>query len=117
MRFFRSRLFRLIILLGSLSLVVTLPRSLLNLWKRRDIILERQEVLRRAQAENQRLRQELAEVASQAYIEKAAREKLGLVKPGEMIVLVPKSQNVPAAEPAKIEANLPNWKKWWRLFF
>ena len=117
MRILRSRLFRLIILLGSLALVVSLPRSLLNLWKRRDLIFERQEVLRKTQTENQRLRQLLAEVTSQAYIEKAAREKLGLVKPGETVVLVPKSQSLGTGEETKPEEKLTNWQRWWRLFF
>ncbi|AOQ22590.1 Cell division protein FtsL [Moorella thermoacetica] len=37
--------------------------------------------------ENTRLRQEIQELNSDSYIEKVAREELGLVKPGERVIM------------------------------
>ena len=39
------------------------------------------------QAKNVELRQKVEQLSSDAYIEREAREKLGLVKPGEKIIL------------------------------
>lgn len=46
-----------------------------------------------AKEENQVLKEELANIDSDEYIEKIAREKLGLVKPGEVLVMPVETRN------------------------
>ncbi|MBF8250342.1 MAG: hypothetical protein HW400_943, partial [Candidatus Levybacteria bacterium] len=47
---------------------------------------------------------------------KQARDKLFMVKEGEQKVLIPQeSDNSNENPPAG--GNIPNWKKWWNLFF
>lgn len=59
-----------------------------------------QQQVRELESKNSALRQELQLVKSDAYIEKTAREKLGLVKPGETrVVPVP-----PGTELKRIQA-------------
>lgn len=55
------------------------------------VSLEREQQL----AEKQRLEQELTDVRSNEYIERVARDKLGLLKPGDYIYLVGKSSTRP----------------------
>lgn len=117
MRFLRSRLFRLGLTLFSLILIVTLSRSIISVWQKRDVIREREETLAKIEAENEALKKRLALSQSPDYIEREAREKLGLTRPGESVVLMP-----PATEAAKLLEELlpkplPNWRQWWRLFF
>ena len=46
-----------------------------------------QEQIDRTKAENNMLRQELEKVDDDEYIEEIARERLGLVKPGETLLI------------------------------
>jgi len=73
------------------------------------------------QKENEILKGEIAKVSSDVYIEKQLRNKLGLVKEGEYIVVLPDEETLRKLAP-KIRKEedllpLPNWKKWINLFF
>ena len=48
------------------------------------------------------------------FIEKEAREKLGLGKPGEVVVILPKVEQRPSNAPAT--EGKANWRKWWELY-
>ena len=60
------------------------------------------------------LQQKLLYVKSDDFIEKQAREKLNLVKNGEYVVLAPKPDEKAQEKPVD---EIPNWKKWLKLFF
>ncbi len=113
------RVIRIIIIVVSAVLVVTLSRSIWDLWRRRDILGERQAVLRRVEVQRDRLQKELEYAQSGEFIEQEARNRLGLGKEGETIVILPKSQIPSSNDQTKEEKeeNVPNWKRWWRLFF
>jgi len=81
-------------------------------------------VLAQQERENTELKAKLEEVQSPAFIERMARETLGMVKEGETVVLVPKTPhaNLPAGEGGandqrREEGNVPKWRQWWKLFF
>ncbi len=120
------RVVRLVIIGVSAILVVNLSRSIWDLWRRRDIVVERQNVLRRLEIEHQRLKDELTYSESPLFIEQEARNRLGLAREGEAVILLPKSQipstkSLPRRQAGQTneekEEVIPNWKKWWRLFF
>lgn len=115
MKLLRNRLFRLAATVICLVAIFTLSRSILDLIKRRDMIKERQNALLRVEAENKKLKDQLSQVQSPEFIERQAREKLGLVKEGETVVFLPEA-SASASQSASTQ-NLPNWKKWIRLFF
>ena len=48
---------------------------------------EMEEKIEKAEAENKELREQLENTNDPEYIEEVAREKLGLVKPGEMLLV------------------------------
>ena len=115
-RFLKSKLFQLILLAVGLMVVYSLSLSVIDLWKHRDLVTERQAALKSVKAENERLKRALEESQSEEFIEREAREKLGLSKPGEVIVFMEKP--IEATNPGQVqEASGPNWKKWWKLFF
>jgi cell division protein FtsB len=117
MKFFKSRRFRLVVTLVCLIVVVSLSRGLSILWKKKDIVSQRQEALTRLEREQLELKQKLEEAQSPEFIERMARENLGLIKEGETIVLVPRTENSEFNGQTTQEESLSNWKKWWRLFF
>ena len=114
---FKSRLFHLIVTLISLVMVVGLSRGIYALWKKKDIVSERQEALAKLEREQQELKQKLEEAQSPEFIERMARENLGFIKEGETIVLMPNDKWPMLNEEGQPQENIPNWKKWWRLFF
>lgn len=113
------RIIRLLIIVVSAVLVVNLSRSIWDLWRRRDILGERQAVLKRLEAEQARLQKEFEYAQSPEFIEQEARNRLGLAREGETVVLMPndKLPMINGATEEKIQENVPNWKRWWKLFF
>jgi len=59
------------------------------------------------------LQEELKKVQSQEYIEREAREKLGMSKAGEKVIIMP---TITLDKPMRTHENEQNWLKWWRLF-
>ncbi len=120
MNIFSRRVIRLIVIAVSAVLIVNLSRSIWDLWRRRDIVGERQAVRKRLEVENKRLQSELEQAQSPEFIEQEARNRLGLGREGEEVVILPKQQDSrPRTQDVgeKTYENLPNWKKWWRLFY
>lgn len=107
---------RVIVFLIGAIVILGLSRSVYGLWRRGDVTHARKEELVRRQEENNALLQKLEEARSPSYVEQVAREKLGMVKEGEAIVIVPKTQNPEPNGQINTE-EIPNWKKWWGLFF
>ncbi len=111
----RNKLINLIILILGLFLIVNLTRSIWELLGAGDRIKEAEEKVAQLRLKNDELKKRFSEVQSPAYLEKIAREKLGLAKEGEVVVILPPYQPAPA--PQESQENLPNWQKWWNLFF
>ena len=79
---------------------------------------EHEKGLAAAKSENERLKQRLSEVQTQDFIEGEIRNKLGLVKPGETVVLMGGAQHTVSSDNVKSDMEqLHNWKQWWNLFF
>lgn len=77
------------------------------------------ESLYKLEARNKELKKKLMEIKSPDFIEKEARNKLGLGKLGETVVIIPdeKIKEVLQASASAKEARLPNPLGWWRVFF
>ena len=83
-------------------------------WLRQQVAVEQQT--------NESLEARLEYVSSDAYVEKIARERLKLVKPGEAaVVVVPETTEQPSAQgqgfaPERSEEEaLPYWQQWLNL--
>lgn len=59
------------------------------------------------------LTQKLAIAKTDQFVEEEARRKLGLVKPGEQIVV---DEKLEPKKPEIVPEEVPNWKKWTNLF-
>ena len=71
--------------------------------------------------DNQRLEAQIAQTQGDEFIDREIRNKLGLVKTGEAIVVLPDSdvlKKLAPVTPLDLETLPdPNWKKWEKLFF
>lgn len=110
---FKSRLITAVILILGFYLTFSLAKGTYNLWQRAERVKEAQEERMEAEKKNRELKEKLEFVQSPKFVEKEAREKLGLAKPGETVVIMTPQEATSSA----VEKNLPNWKKWWELFF
>ena len=109
-------IFWIIVWLCSLVLVVGLVRSIVGMYLKNDIVEDRRQLLLKEEKRNSELKARLHEATSAAFIEKMARDKLGLVKPGDTVVLL--QQPTVQDDAGLIKSpNLTQWEKWWRLFF
>src|SRR3990170_8487882 len=74
---------------------------------------DRLEALRK---ENEALKNELKYKESNEFAEKEIRDKLGLAKEGETVVILPKDENQQVTTDNG-QLTKPNWRKWRDLFF
>ena len=76
------------------------------------------EKLHKLEVENRNLKNKLENVKSNDFIEEEARNKLGLAKEGEIIVVIPDETIDLILGKKKAEiVRLPNYLGWWKLFF
>jgi len=114
----KNKIFNWLIIIAGLLLTVNLSRSIYQLWKRQDVVKEAKERLEKTEAENAELREEYRRVRRKEYIEETAREKLGLGREGEVVVVLPKDKKKEDSEADSQEneeregEEAPVWKQW-----
>lgn len=111
-----KKIFFFIAIVILLVVISNLTRSIYDLRKKEDLIVAAQKELAKEKRKNQKLKSDLSYVESQEFIEKEARNKLFLVKPGEQKVLLDKDL-IEGKETMDKKEYKPNWQKWWELFF
>lgn len=83
-------------------------------------IQEKEQKVRAIERENEEIKRRLEEVKTNEYIEKQLRDKLGLAKEGEIIVVLPDENTLrsfaPKFDEEKETLPDPIWKKWFKLF-
>lgn len=77
------------------------------------------EALHQLEQENKQFKKRLEEVKSADFIEKEARNKLGLAKEGEVVVIIPdeKIDLILGNNKKEEKPRLPNYLGWWKVFF
>lgn len=106
--------------LGFLFLL-SLIRNISKIADAEKRISKAQERVEKLRKENKETERRLAEVKGEEYIEKQLRDKLGLAKEGEIVVVLPDEETLRKIAPgiAEEEDVLPDptWKKWLKLFY
>lgn len=108
-------------LLLLVGLAISLVRSYQRGIKTKAAIEKEKAKIERLKDENAKLEQDLVRVKSSEYIEKQLRDKLGLAKTGEIVLVLPDAETLKKLAPKmeEEEETLPDppWKKWVQLFF
>lgn len=114
-----KRLIFIVIVIASLFVMQNMVRSIYSLWQKRDLLTQRENELVKQKQEHARLTEEQRKIESEGYIEKEARNKLFLQKPGESRVVVDKRflEAMSGAKIAVKKDTRQNWQQWWELFF
>ena len=111
-------------LLVGIALIIALSRDLVKLLSARGRLVREQNEVQKLEQEQQELAQKLGDVMSEEFVEKEAREKLLMGKPGEVVVLLPPEERTGEGGVASTKSDLAsgeaeelaNWKKWAQLF-
>ena len=105
----------LIVLIIAYNLVV----QIIQVIKSGERLSEATEQVYKLQVKNKELKKKLTEIQSPEFIEQEARDKLGLSKKGETVVIIPENTLklvIDASNSAQI-VRFPNWLGWWKVFF
>lgn len=104
----------LIIVIG-LYFLVNVGKRVYDLYRTSDRLTLAEQKLEQERAKNSELKKEIAYRESDFFAEKEAREKLNYARPNEKIAVIQGLE-----EPSKVvesKPEVPNWKKWYSLFF
>lgn len=108
-------------ILFSLYLIVSLTRSIWQLYKAGDQVFEVEKVKQVELNRNLELKKELEASKSGDFVERQARDKLNMGRPGEVVLIVPdptspRLRGAGSEQESKIVVQEANWRKWVRLF-
>ena len=118
----RNFLLFVAVLVG-IILVVNSLRRLVSFRSTAQQVKDAEKRLETLNKENESLKRELEYKKSNDFTESEIRNKLGLTKEGETVVILPKDENPesearsPRQRGGQAKSELPNWQKWWDLFF
>ena len=104
----------LVIVIG-MGLIISLSRSIVRLLKLGNPAEELKKELLGLEIEKENLLKKKAYYQSDEFIEDQARNILNMGKPGERIVILP--DDFLKEEAIQEAKSLPNWKKWFEIFF
>lgn len=105
----------------SLLMLVSLTRNIMKVREAKERLKEKEDYIEKIREENDELSQRVEIFKSEEFVESQLRDKLGLAKEGETIIVLPDEETIKKFGPSdeKEEEILPdpNWKKWFKLFF
>lgn len=113
-RSFQAIFFPILFSLFAIALVAFLIVSNLRISKRRKELISQIDALGKEiqilEGKNSQLKAGVAEGLTESYLEKEARERLGLKKPGEEVVVIKK---IESEEPKEVEKEKSFWERVW----
>ena len=110
----QDRLFQLFFGIFAIGITIFLIVSNLRINKKREKLISQidtlQEEIQILEEKNERLKASVSQTEQESYLEKEARERLGLKKPGEEVVAIKK---IETEEPEEPEPEKSFWQKVW----
>jgi cell division protein FtsB len=101
-------------------LIISTVKNIGRVGSINSAVQKEKEKIEKMKEENVRLEAEIAQTQGEVFIEKQIRNKLGLAKEGESIVILPDAEIlIKLAPQVLIEKDTlpdPNWRKWVKLF-
>jgi cell division protein FtsB len=105
-----------VVIIVCLYLIVTTVQAIVDMGRAGNKLTDRENRLSDLKKQQEELFKQKAAVEKPSFLEKAARDQLGLSKPGEEVVVIPPELLIDPTKIASVDAT-PNWKKWVRLWF
>jgi len=107
---------RVLIGLVVLYLLYVVSKTMYQSYQVRKEVDDLKTSIAETQLSNKQLSEQIVYYQSASYQEKIARERMGLMKPGENVIVI-----LPEEKPKEVvkdpDDGLPNYQKWWNFFF
>lgn len=114
----RSGIVPRFIILVILIIVYNLINQIIEATKFGERLSQAVDMFYSLEAKNKSLKGKLVEIQSPQFMEEIARNKLGLSKKGETIVVIPPEKlKLVLGVSSGAQIRLPNWLGWWKVFF
>ena len=115
------KIFKIITIIGALFLSAVLIKNIESITNVRSRVDNAQKEVENLQKEQNELKNRIRTATSEAFVEEVARNKLGLGKAGETVIVLPSDDFLkslaPSLESGDIEPEKANWRKWLGRFF
>lgn len=111
------------IVLGTIILVVlivayNLISQIIQTTKSSERLSQAADSVYKLEAKNRALKEKLTQMQSPQFLEEEVRNKLGLSKKGETIVVIPEDKiKLVLGTSSSAQIRLPNWLGWLKVFF
>jgi len=108
---------QILIIIVGIILIVSLSRSILKMFKARDELKLAEQKIEELQKEAASLTEKKEFYQSEEFIEQEARNKLNMVKEGEIVVVLPPNiKEILGEKETQPQTSVPNWRQWLNLF-
>jgi cell division protein FtsB len=105
-------------ILIALFIINGLVQSIVSLSQKNSVVEKARQELKTQEEQNKKLKQQLSQVKDPVFVEKEARNKLFLVKPGEQVVIIPSPTVTPTmTNLSENKVHKPHWQEWYDYFF
>lgn len=109
---------KIILLAFLVILIFGQIRTITSLSGKKSIVTNRQTELSKLKNEHETLRRKEEETKTKEYIEREARNKLGMGRVGETIILLPDEDSTNSGKTTPSAQDFrPIWQQWLELFF
>lgn len=109
-----------LVLLAFAAMGGSIYRTSMRIKNVQNIIEKEEEEVLKLEEEKKELERRIQKVKDVDYIERQLRDKLGLAKGGEVVLIMPSDEVLRSLSPKLDEEEdvlpLPNWRKWLNLF-
>lgn len=115
----KQKIIRIFTLIIGVFLVISLTRSIIDLWQKGSAYDREEQRFAKARLENEQLISQYERIQTPEYVEQEARDKLGLTKEGEIVVVLPQDTALTEKDmnPSIDLTNLPIWQQWIKVLF
>ena len=107
-----------LIILVSLVVAYNLITQIMESTKSGERLSQAADTVYKLESQNRQLKQKLSQIQSPEYIEEEVRNKLGLSKKGETVVVIPEEKlKLVLGTSSSAQIRFPNWLGWLKVFF
>lgn len=111
------------IVLGTVILIVLviaykLITQIIGTTKSGERLSQAADAVYKLEVKNRELKEKLSQIQSPQFLEEEARNKLGLSKKGETLIIIPEDKlKLVLGTSSSAQIRLPNWLGWLKVFF
>ncbi len=111
----KNKFFYSLVIIFLFSLIVNFSRQIYATWKAGRKLADLETEILGLEEKNRELRAKLEKAQGKDFIEEEAREKLGMTKEGEKVIILP---TIIPPNPLANAGSQPMsiWRRWWKLF-